>query len=380
MSLDQKYPCIDDLERAALRRMPRFASEYLRGGIGREVGLRQNRSELDKVQFNPVYLRAESAHQPDTRTTIFGREYAQPFGICPVGLSGLMWPRAVDILAKAAAKANIPMALSHHATTHQTDFRAIAGENGWFQFYPPHDANLRHAMLDEIAATGFEVLVVTVDIPSTTRRDRELRVDLSVPPRVTWRTMLDVALHPRWALATLPVGAPRFYNFMPYMPKGMTMAEEARWMLDIIDSHVTLDTLRDIRARWKGKLVVKGVITTEDAKAALDCGADGIWVSNHGARQLDACPSPIEVLPDIRDTVGDTPILVDSGPRTGLDIARMLAKGADMVMLGRAFIFAVAALGRKGGDHATRILTEELRCALAQIGAQTPKDLAQYLR
>lgn len=376
MTLDQRFPCIDDLERAALRRIPRFASEYLRGGIGREAGLRHNRTALDRVVFDPVYLREANTFPPDMSAELFGKRYDLPFGISPLGLSGLMWPRAVDILAKAAQKANIPMGLSHHATTHMSEFRRIAGPNGWFQMYPPHNADLRRAMLKEVQETGFEVLIVTVDIPTPTRRDRELRVDLSVPPRITPRTIWDVVTHPSWAFATATVGPPKFHNLLPYLPERQSLANQARSLLEMVSQPVTPDALRDIRAHWPGKLVVKGVMNVTDAQTALDCGADAVWVSNHGARQLDVALSPVEVLPAIRAALRpDVPIMADSGPRTGLDIARMLAQGADFVFLGRAFIFAVAALGARGGDHAIHILREELRSAMGQVGARSVHSL-----
>lgn len=235
-------------------------------------------------------------------------------------------------------------------------------------------------MLADVAATGIDTLVVTLDIPTVTRRDRELRVGLSVPPQITPRKVWETLTHPRWSLNTLATGTPRFQNMLPYMPKTATMAQQAAFLTESIEGHTTPARLRAIREIWQGKLLVKGILRIQDAQSALDCGADGIWVSNHGARQLDACPSPAKVLPGIRAALGpQVPILVDSGPRTGLDIARMLALGADFVMLGRAFVFAVAALGHQGGDHATHILREELRCAMAQIGAKRVTDLGEFL-
>lgn len=380
MDLNQKHPCIDDLERTALKRIPGFASEYLRSGIGREAGLARNRWALDQVLFDAVYIPEMSANTPDMSVDLFGETHDLPFGVSPLGLSGLMWPGAVDILARAAKDANIPMVLSHFATTDLHDFRAIAGRKGWFQLYPAKDPEIRARMIAEVAAAGFDTLVVTIDLPTATRRDRELRVGLSVPPKLTPRTLWDILRHPRWALTTAFMGKPDFKNLRPYIPKGLGMADEARFLTDVIEGHVTVDILRFVRDRWKGRLIVKGVMTAEDARTALGCGVDGIWVSNHGARQLDATPASVEVLPAIRQAVGPgVPIMADSGPRTGLDIARMLASGADFVFLGRAFVFAVAALGARGGAHAVHILREELRCAMAQIGAQRVGDLAKFL-
>lgn len=380
MSLDQRFPCIDDLERAALRRIPRFASEYLRSGIGREAGLARNRTALDRVLFDACYLPDVQIREPDMSVALFGETHDLPFGISPLGLSGLMWPGAAEILASAAARANIPMALSHFATTGLREFRAIAGQKGWFQLYPARDPGIRARMIEEVALAGYDTLVVTVDIPTATRRDRELRIGLSVPPKLTIRTAMDVLRCPVWSLATARKGVPDFENLRPYIPSGLSLAKEAVFLTELIEGHVTKEVLMSIRQQWPGRLLVKGVMTRQDAVSALECGADGIWVSNHGARQLDAAPAPVEVLPDIRREVGrDVAVIADSGPRTGLDIARMLAQGADFVFLGRAFLFAVAALGAKGGDHAVHILREELRCAMAQIGAGNIQTLHSFL-
>lgn len=287
-TLDKRFPSIDDMEKAALRRIPYFASEYLRGGIGRETCLARNRDALDQVLFDPRYPVPVQPGEADPAKEIFGQTYDLPFGIGPLGMSGLMWPGAVQILAHAAVDANIPMVMSQFATTHMTDFRSITGLNGWYQLYTPHDPAMRDTMLAEITATGFDVLVVTIDIPATTRRDRELRIGLSVPPKLSFCTFWDAAMHPHWALATLIEGVPEFQNVLPHFPKDLSLAQKATFLADLLKSHVTPDTLRAIRNRWPGKLLVKGILTLDDAKTALDCGADGIWVSNHGARQLDA--------------------------------------------------------------------------------------------
>ena len=191
---------------------------------------------------------------------------------------------------------------------------------------------------------------------------------------------VDVALRPEWALRTLEAGVPRFVNLLPHVPKGLGVAGEARFLLDAMEGTVTTGMLKEIRDLWPGKLVVKGILHPEDARTALAIGVDGIWVSNHGGRQLDAALSPVEVLPEIRAAVGaDVPVMVDSGPRTGLDIARMLAKGADFVFLGRAFIYGIAAIGNRGADHVANVLATELRSAMGQIGCVEIDDLRHFL-
>lgn len=380
-SLDRQYPAIDDLARAAERRIPRFAWEYLVGGVGREAALHRNRAALDSVLFDARYHPPQAPGPVDLRTRIFGRDYTMPFGVAPVGLSGLIWPQAAETLARAAAAAGIPVGLSHHATTGMRKFHSIADGQGWFQLYPVCDPALRAEMIREIAEAGFGTLVVTADIPVAARRARELRVGLSVPPRFSFRTVLDIAARPAWALATLRAGIPRFENLLDHVPPGLSRAEEAQYLIDFMEVHVTPAVLEGIRAAWPGTLIVKGIMTGEDARVAHDCGADGIWVSNHGARQLDAAPPVTAVLPGIRASLGpDIPVLADSGVRSGLDIARMLALGADMVFLGRAFLFAAAALGQRGPAHAVHILREELRSTLAQIGCARPRELSRFFR
>lgn len=381
MDLNKSYPSIGDLERACLRRIPYFAGEYLRGGIGREVALNRNRSALDSIQFDACYIPDDDLPSVDLTTRILGQTFDLPFGVSPVGLSGLMWPGAVEILAKAAAKANIPMGLSHHATTHQTTFRALAGEKGWFQLYPARDDDMRRAMIQEAIQTGFETLIVTVDIPGATRRDRELKVGLSVPPKFNLETVWQVAKRPRWALATAAYGAPKFKNLIPYRPRALSAKEQVAFFATFMDRPVSRRVLDDIRAQWPGKLVVKGISTPADGRAARDCGADAIWVSNHGARQLDAAPPSVVMLQEVRQTLGaEACIFVDSGARTGLDIARMLACGADFVFLGRPFIYGVGALGRRGGDHAIHILHDELKAVLVQLNCSRPQHLHRFLR
>lgn len=381
MDLDKAYPSVGDLERACLRRIPRFASEYLRGGMGREVALTANSSALDAVQFDACYIPDGDLPTVDLGTEILGQDFDLPFGISPVGLSGLMWPGAVEILAKAARKANIPMGLSHHATTHQRDFRALAGEAGWFQLYPARDDAMRRAMIDEARDTGFDTLIVTVDIPGLTRRDRELRVGLSVPPKLNYETAWQVLTHPQWALATALCGAPRFKNLLPYRPQGLSAKQQVEFFATFMDRPVSRQVLDDIRNQWPGKLVVKGISTPQDARAVLESGADALWVSNHGARQLDAAPPSLHMLQDVRAALGPKPtVFVDSGPRTGLDIARMLACGANFVFLGRPFLYGVCALGRRGADHTVHILRQELKAVLVQLGCVRPQDLPRFLR
>jgi isopentenyl diphosphate isomerase/L-lactate dehydrogenase-like FMN-dependent dehydrogenase len=376
---DQRFPSIAAMERAARARIPAFAYAYMAGGIGSEDGLARNRSELDRVRFLPRYL--AEVPPPELATTILGQKLAAPFGAAPVGLTGLMWPDAPRHIARAAAAMNLPVGLSTYATASIEEIGAIAGPRMWFQLYPLKDEAIEQDLLARFAAVGGEVLVVTVDIPGPTRRERDLANGLSVPPRRDWRTYLQCALRPGWAISTLRTGVPEFRNITRYVPDGADATTALEVLGSIMAAHVAPARLRRYRDLWKGKLVVKGVLDIRDARVALDCGADGIIVSNHGGRQLDAAPTAPEVLPAIAQAVGGkVAVLADGGARSGLDIARLLAKGAEFALLGRAMTLSVAAMGPQGPAHALHVLSEELRGTLVQLGCADPRQLGGFLQ
>ncbi len=375
---DQRFASIAAMERAARWRIPRFAHDYMSGGIGRETGLSRNRSELDRVRFMPRYL--AEVEPPDLATEILGQNVAAPFAPAPVGLTGLMWPDAPKHIARAAAARGLPVGLSTYATASIEEVGAIAGPRMWFQLYPLRDETIEADLLARFAAVGGEVLLVTVDIPGPTRRERDIMNGLSVPPRRDWRTWMQCAMRPGWSLETLRAGIPEFRNVTRYVPEGADETSVLDFLGSIMASHVSPERLRRYRDMWKGKLVVKGVLDVRDARIAADCGADGIVVSNHGGRQLDAAPTAPEVLPAIRQAVGDRmAVLADGGARSGLDIARLLAMGSDFVLLGRAMTCSVAAMGAEGPAHALHVLTEELRGTLVQIGCSRTTELGDFL-
>ncbi len=366
------------MRKAAERRIPRFAFEYLVGGIGAETCLARNRSVLDQVILNPQYI-TNGSISPDLSHSILGENYAVPFGVAPLGLSGLMWPRAAELLAATARRHNIPFVLSTFATATLEKIGEIARENAWFQLYLPGDDAIAQDLLKRAENAGYQTLVVTVDIPVFTRRDRDLRNGLTVPPRRDISTLWQILSRPRWAVETLIHGTPQFRNLTPYAPTGAGTSEVAEFLSSMIGGHVSSDKLKQIRDRWKGRLVIKGILNPADARLGQEIGADALIVSNHGGRQLDAARSAVEAIPDIRKTVGlDLPLIADGGVSCGLDIARMLACGADFVLIGRAFIYAVAALGVNGGDHVMKVLTEEFKATLGQLGCSSPVDLPDF--
>ena len=373
--LNAKFPSISYMERAAARRIPRFAFEFLQSGIGREQCLIRNRQALDEIQFSPEYLTLERVN-PSLETSIFEQTFSAPFGPTPIGLSGLMWPRAAEMIAKSASAAKLPVGLSMWATATIEDIAAIAGKFLWYQLLCTNPPEIENDLIDRAKAAGCEVLIVTVDIPTITRREKDIANGLSVPPHFNLSTLLQIARRPAWALAMLQSGIPRFQPLLRYLPKNASMGESAQFLADIVDINVTVDKLESIRKRWPGKLVVKGILGVEDALCCKDLGVDGIVVSNHGGRQFDAAPSAPHVLPYIREAVGsEMTLMADGGVRSGLDIARLLACGADFVLIGRPFIYAAAAAGENGVSHMIFVLQEELRQTLAQLGCRNLAEL-----
>ena len=377
MDLDLSHPSIDDLRKRAQRRIPKFAFEYLDSATGRELGLKVNRAALDAIGFMPSVLCGRT--KAELQTTLMGQPYDLPFGVAPVGMSGLMWAGAERMLAKAAVAHNIPFALSSVAVASPEDVAPYIGNNGWFQHYPVNSAELRQKMLPRIKAAGFHTLIITVDVPEESRRERQRRANLTVPPKADLRTLKEMASRPAWCLAHLREGVmPRMRFFDDYVPqRGRESFTHAGALIRGIPDW---DYLRELRQEWDGKLVVKGVLRPEDAVRMVAEGVDCIWVSNHSGRQFEAGPAVIDQLPKIREAVGpDVPLIYDSGINWGLDIMRARALGADFIMIGRAFQYAVAAFGSKGIDHLVHILKSDITANMSQLGLEDLGQIRQYL-
>jgi L-lactate dehydrogenase (cytochrome) len=378
LTYNPAYPGIDDLRRRAQQRIPRFAFEYLDGGCNEDVNLERNVADLRAIQLEPVYLSGHVAS--DMGLELFGHRYDAPFGIAPVGLQGLIWPGATEILARASRAHNIPFLLSTVTTASIETVAEITGGRFWFQLYHPAQDAVRDDLLHRAWEAGCRVLVILADVPAFGYRPRELRNGLSLPPRMTGRNLLQMAARPRWALATLRQGRPQFATMKPYMDGRRGMKHLGAFMNETFAGRLDRDKIGAIRDRWKGTLVIKGIASAQDAGEALRLGADGLIVSNHGGRQLDAGPSAIASLrrlaPEYR---GRCMLMMDSGLRSGPDIARALACGAAFTFLGRAFMYGVAALGEEGGNHTAMILKAQLQQVMEQLGCAQIEDLSRRL-
>ena len=380
MTLDYnpQFPGIDDLREGARKRIPRFAFEYLDGGCNEDVNLHRNTSDIREVELIPQYL---SKHvKSDMSTELFGHTYDAPFGISPIGLQGLMWPRTPEILAKAAFEHNIPFCLSTVSTSSIETIAEITEGRGWFQLYHPTEDHVRDDMIKRVKDAQMPVLVILADVPTFGYRPRDIRNGLAMPPSMSLRNILQIIGRPTWALSTLKHGKPEFETLKPYMPPGLDMKQLGQFMDATFSGRLNEEKIKPIRDMWPGKLVVKGIACEEDAERSIRLGVDGLWVSNHGGRQLDAGQSAIAAMRGIAEKFkGQATIMMDSGIRSGPDIARTMAAGAEFTMLGRTFMYGAAALGERGGDHTIAILKKQLQQVMEQLCCQTTGDFPNHL-
>lgn len=378
VNFDTRYPSIDDLRTKAQNKIPKFAFEYLDGGCNEDVNLHRNTSELRQVQLKPRYLR--DFHEASMKTKILGMNYDAPFGIAPVGLQGLMWPNSPEILARAAFLHNIPFVLSTVTTTSIERASELTEGKAWFQLYHPTEDSLRDDIIKRAAAVECPVLVILCDVPTFGFRPRDIRNGLAMPPKMSIKNIFQVLGRPQWAFNTLKYGQPNFETLRPYMPKGLDLKQLGKFMDQTFSGRLNEEKIKPIRDMWKGKLVLKGVASEADTEEAIRLGLDGIIVSNHGGRQLDAGESTIKPLKTIASTYGDKiEVMMDSGLRSGPDVARAMACGAKFTFMGRSFMYGTAALGKKGGDHTISILKTQLQQVMEQLCCERVTDLPQHL-
>ncbi|MDK3018077.1 alpha-hydroxy acid oxidase [Pseudodonghicola flavimaris] len=365
MDLHSTFPGVPDLKRRARRRLPKFVWEYLDSGTGTEATKARNRSALDAVGFLPSVLHGPQS--PDLSARFLGQEFPLPFGFAPVGMSGLIWPDAEGHLARAAAAAGLPYSLSTVASQSPEDLAPHLGAHGWFQLYPPKDEGIRSDMLARARDAGFRALILTVDVPVASRRERQTRSGLTQPPKLTPRLLAQVALRPAWALGMARRGMPHMRTLDKYTDAASAALSSTAHVGYLLRTSPDMDYVRWLRDHWDGPLLIKGILRPEDAAPLEEIGVDALWVSNHAGRQFDGAPAAIEALPRIRAATR-LPLVFDSGVEGALDILRARALGADFVMLARAPHYAVAALGAAGPAHLIDLLRQDLIANMGQLG------------
>lgn len=368
-----RYPGIAFLEEKARKRIPHVAWQYLQTGTGLGHAVGRNRAKLQQITLTPRFIKGKLS--PDLSCELFGKSYQTPFGIAPVGLAGLVWPKAESILARTAKKYNFPYTLSTVATQTPETVGPQMGEMGWFQLYPPKDSKILEDLLKRAADTGFHTLIITADVPAAGRREEAQRAGLRMPPKITPDLIWQGITHPAWTIATLQSGLPSLKTVESYADSE-NMKEVAEFARFKFRGDLDWDYIERVRELWDGPIIMKGILHPQDALQAVEAGMDGIGVSNHGGRQFDGAPAAIDALEGIAKAVnGKAKVVFDSGIYTGLDIVRALALGADFVLIGKAFMYSCAALGNAGGDHCAEIFIDDLQNNMKQLGVESIEEV-----
>ena len=376
--INHKYPSVEDLRKRAKLKIPKFAFEYLDGGCNNDVNLKKNTDRIRDIELKPKYL--VDYRKPSLKTRLFGHTYDAPFGISPVGLQGLMWPKSPEILAKAAFDHNIPFILSTVTTTSIEKIADITEGKAWFQLYHPTEDKVTIDILRRANEAQCPVLIILADVPSFGYRPRDIRNGLSMPPKMTLSNIINAVKRPNWLLQTIINGQPSFETLKPYMPKNLNLNQLAKFMDRTFSGRLNDDKIKRIRDMWKGKLVLKGAESLHDVEKACKLGLDGVIVSNHGGRQVDVGQATIDslktILPVYKNKIT---LMMDSGIRGGADVARVMATGADFSFMGRTFMYGVSALGKNGGNHTISMLKKQLTQVMEQLSCGEISQLQEKL-
>ena len=357
----------DEARALARRRLPRLVFDYIDGAAGKERAAARNLEALDARQLMPRVL--APSEQCSMKQTFLGQTLGLPFGIAPMGMCNLAWPGADQMLAAEAVRRGMPHGVSTAASSTLEAMAKQAGTLAWFQLYVTGTLEAAWGLVDRAKAAGYQVLILTVDVPRVAPRPRDVRNGFTMPFHIGPRQFMDFALHPHWSLASLFHGMPRPANF-DNAPGGKGFDRHAS------RAGANWAFLDELRRRWDGQLIVKGVLSPDDAQRIQAAGADAIYVSNHGGRQLDSAPAAITALARVRAAVGpDYPLIFDSGVRSGEDILKAMACGADLVMLGRPLLYALGADGARGLASLLDALVNELGVAMAQLGLADVSDI-----
>ena len=376
--INHKYPSVEDLRKRAKLKIPKFAFEYLDGGCNNDVNLKKNTDRIRDIELKPKYL--VDYRKPSLKTRLFGHTYDAPFGISPVGLQGLMWPKSPEILAKAAFDHNIPFILSTVTTTSIEKIADLTEGKAWFQLYHPNEDKMTRDILRRANEAQCPVLIILADVPSFGYRPRDIRNGLSMPPKMTLYNIINAVKRPNWLLQTIINGQPSFETLKPYMPKNLNLNQLAKFMDRTFSGRLNDDKIKRIRDMWKGKLVLKGAESLHDVEKACKLGLDGVIVSNHGGRQVDVGQATIDslktILPVYKNKIT---LMMDSGIRGGGDVARVMATGADFCYMGRTFMYGVSALGKNGGNHTISMLKKQLTQVMEQLSCGEISQLQEKL-
>jgi len=368
---------IEDLRQRSRRRLPRAVFDFVDGGGEDEWSVRENRAAFERITFRPRVL--VDVSQRDQSTTVLGQKLASPIVCAPTGMPGMLWPRGEIEAAKAAARVGSIYTLATRATCSIEEVAEAANGHVWFQVYVWQDRDMTRQLVERAKAAGAKAMFLTVDVQVVSQRERDLRNGFTMPPRVTVRNALNTLSKLDWirrVLITGPKITDRNFMGLSHAAGGDDLIRLGGFVNRLYDESVNWEDFRWFRSLWDGPLIVKGILTPEDARKAADYGADGIVVSNHGGRQLDYCPASIDVLPEIADAVGNrVEILLDSGVRRGTDVVKALALGARACMVGRPYLWGLGAGGQSGVEEALTILQKEVDRTLALIGRPTLADL-----
>ncbi len=374
----KRFPTTAWIRKQAPRNVPRFAFEYGDTGAGNDVGIADNWAALDAVKIVPRY--GVMPTLPPTEVELFGTRYAAPIGIAPMGGPSLVWPGADLLMAKAAQHARVPYTLGVAGGATIEEVAKVAPDVFWLQIYrfSHDDHKIGFDLVRRAQEAEVKVLILTLDVPVRTTRSRETYAGLGGEFRPSLRMIYEMAIRPKWLLALLRNGYPRFATIASYVGNHAGTNDVIRFARREMGGAFSWEEVARYRDRWKGPMTVKGILHPQDAEKAVALGIEGIWVSNHGGRQIEALMPSIDCLPAIVAAVGKrATILLDSGIRSGQDVMRALALGADAAFAGKSFLWAVAALGDGGPAHLIDLYIDELRSSLGQIGARSPAEARQ---
>ena len=374
----RKYPSVFYLREKAKKRIPKFAFEYLDGGCNNEESLYKNTDDIRNIQLKPKYIVKKK--EASIKTKLFGVEYDAPFGVAPIGLQGLIWPKSPEILAKAAFENNIPFILSTVSTSNIEKISKITEGKAWFQLYHPAEDLITKNILERAEDSGIKNLVILADVPTFGYRNREIINGLSLPPKLTLSNFKSMLSKPSWLINTILKGKPSFETLKPYMSKNLSLKQLGKFMDATFSGALNGEKISRLRDLWKGNLIIKGIESLEDITISEKLGLDGVIISNHGGRQIDIGESTVNSLKRIKNSYnGEMKIMMDSGIREGTDIARVLACGAEFTFLGRTFMYSVSALGKRGGDHCILMLKRQLNQIMEQLSCENISDLKKHL-